>query len=160
MRLCPLDFRGCANDEQRGNIGREPFTNAQRFSARRYNNIYMLGNRYRAAISVKDEKHVRDISTPGTVYHSPKLQLCSFTPKESAQKVIGDATEKMSVVPGWSLTYSSDYLIPCMIFTTSIHSSNAGEPRNTTHALQIPCSLTCLTLFHVMLPAIAIILHI
>ncbi|OAX33034.1 hypothetical protein K503DRAFT_560108 [Rhizopogon vinicolor AM-OR11-026] len=34
-----LDFRGCANNEQRNGIGREPFANAQRFSTRRYNYI-------------------------------------------------------------------------------------------------------------------------
>ncbi|OAX41637.1 hypothetical protein K503DRAFT_472077 [Rhizopogon vinicolor AM-OR11-026] len=34
-----LEFRGCANNEQRNVIGREPFANAQRFSSRRYNYI-------------------------------------------------------------------------------------------------------------------------
>ncbi|OAX38454.1 hypothetical protein K503DRAFT_782863 [Rhizopogon vinicolor AM-OR11-026] len=38
-----LEFRGCANNEQRNVIGREPFANAQRFSTRSY--------RYRIAIS-------------------------------------------------------------------------------------------------------------
>ncbi|OAX38571.1 hypothetical protein K503DRAFT_151388 [Rhizopogon vinicolor AM-OR11-026] len=33
--LLLLEFRGCANDERRNGIGREPFANAQRFSTRR-----------------------------------------------------------------------------------------------------------------------------
>ena len=54
-----LEFRGCANDEQRNDIGREPFANAQRFSSRRYNYICMSGNHYRIAISYESKTKVR-----------------------------------------------------------------------------------------------------
>jgi len=40
-----LEFRGCGNDKRQNGIGKEPFANAQRFSTRRYNYIY-VGNSY------------------------------------------------------------------------------------------------------------------